>query len=416
MKFLFLGCLFNENEEKCLMNKSKIGLQGAVNTYQWNLIKGLDKNLDRPVDIINVLPVGTFPKYFKDLLLRTRGWKHISGAEDLEIGSINIPFLKQIIRAISCKKAIYRWLRSDNNDKSIIIYSTYWPFLHAVKNIPSNVIINLIVTDLPEYYDLSSSSNLIKKILRKIYNHFIYTSLKRINSFVILTKQMKMPLNIGERPYVVIEGLVNFENNSYCNEMSQVYKKAVLYTGTLNYKYGIDNLLKAFKLINRVHYELWICGSGEAKDEIIKISELDKRIKYFGYVSKKEVYELQQKTTVLINPRKNEGEYTKYSFPSKTMEYMLSGKPVLMYKLDGIPNEYDQYLYYIKGDTPEDMADCIVSICEKPQAELDEFGERAKKFVLENKNSMVQAKKIVDMIEVLERKKPIILLDVPKSW
>jgi len=69
MRVLFLGCLFDKQEEQVLLNKSKIGLSGAVNTYQWNLIRGLETMLNRPVDIINVLPVGTYPFYFKDIML-----------------------------------------------------------------------------------------------------------------------------------------------------------------------------------------------------------------------------------------------------------------------------------------------------------------------------------------------------------
>ena len=45
MKILLLGCLFNEDEEILLLKKSKIGLSGAVNTYQWIWIKGLKKHL-----------------------------------------------------------------------------------------------------------------------------------------------------------------------------------------------------------------------------------------------------------------------------------------------------------------------------------------------------------------------------------
>lgn len=102
-----------------------------------------------------------------------------------------------------------------------------------------------------------------------------------------------------------------------------------------------------------------------------------------------------------MNPRTNDGEYTKYSFPSKTMEYLLSGKLVLMYKLDGVQDEYDQCLYYINGNDPKDIAHRIMEVCEKSQSKLDDFGEKAKQFVLENKNSVVQAKKIIDMITMI---------------
>jgi glycosyltransferase involved in cell wall biosynthesis len=409
LRILFLGCLFDQQEENNLLKKSKIGLSGAVNTYQWNLINGLDKILKRPVDIINVLSVGTYPKYFRDIILRTKRWSHSPGAHDLEIGSPNLPLLKQVIRTILCKNAVKRWIKNAGDNNRIIVYSTYLPYLLAVKKLPINIKITLIVTDLPEYYDLTDSSNTKMKSIRAIYNRLIYASLKRIDSFVILTEQMKVPLNIGERPYVVIEGLVDDEHNTRCTEVLESTEKVLLYTGTLNYRFGIGNLLEAFKCIDKKDYKLWICGSGEAAEEIVSVSKADNRVKYFGYVTKNEIYKLQKQATLLINPRANDGEYTKYSFPSKTMEYMLSGKPVLMYKLDGIPDEYDQYLYYINGSEPKDIADRIMEICEQPQSELDDFGQKARKFVLENKNSEVQAKKIIDMIEMINKQKRIMI-------
>ena len=380
-----------------------MGLPGAVNTYQWNLIKGLDKNLSKPIDIINILPVGIYPKYFSDLTLRTKKWSHFPGANDLEIGFINVPFLKHIKQFITCKTAIKKWLNDNGNDKkSILIYTPYLPFLLAVNKIPDNVNVTLIVTDIPQYYDLNNSSNKLKKYLRLVKNFLIYKSIKRIDSFVVLTQQMEKPLSIDERRYVVIEGIIDEDNiGFYHNKFENVDKKTILYTGALHSIYGVKNMIDGFRLIEKANYELWICGSGEAEKEIINASKIDKRIKYFGYVSKKEIYELQQKATVVINPRTNDGEYNKYSFPSKTMEYMLSGKPVLMYKLDGVPDEYDQYLYYINGSKPKDIADRIMEVCEKPQSELNDFGQKARQFVLENKSSEIQAKKIIDMIRMM---------------
>lgn len=397
MRLLILGCLFDEKEECNLLHKSKTGLAGSVNTYQWNLIKGLDKNLKNPVDIINVLPVGIFPKYFKDPVLKTRRWSHLPGANDLEIGSLNFPIIKQLWRAYSCKKAIREWLK-DSNDR-IIIYSIYWPFLRAILSIPSDIKVTLVVTDLLEYYDLTVSKNLIGKLLRTIYNKRVYALLERIDSFVILTEQMEAPLGIGNRPYVVIEGIVDEDKNTIVIKTNQkLNKKVILYTGTLHYQFGIGNLLEAFSLIAKDDYELWICGTGEAELEIVKLSKRDNRIKYLGYVSKNQIYDLQQKATVLVNPRTNKGEYTKYSFPSKTMEYLLSGKPVIMYKLEGIPDEYDQYVYYLEDDRPYYMAAKIVEIVEQDQENLDAFGKKAREFVLKEKNCKVQAEKIVNMI------------------
>lgn len=388
---IFLGCLYNNNEEKDILNLSKIGLQNAVNTFQLTLIDGLNENLSKPIDIINVLPVGTWPNNYKKIKLESKKWSY-HGSNNIEVGSINIPILKQLIRTLKIRKYLDNIKCSEN----IVVYSTYMPFLKAIYKLDKKYNITLIVTDLPEYYDLSNVSKL-RKVVRYLNNKLIYKYLERVDQFVLLTEQMKIPLKIGDRPYIVIEGLVK---NKPMTEITPNNKSRniILYTGTLHYKFGIKKLLDAFSLINDNNYELWICGSGEAEIEVKNLAKKDKRVKFLGYVTKKEIYNLQQQATILINPRTNEGEYTKYSFPSKTMEYMVSGKPVVMYKLDGIPKEYDKYICYIEDNNVETLKRKIVEICSKSDRDRLEIGMQARKFVLNEKNNKYQASKIINMI------------------
>ena len=83
---------------------------------------------------------------------------------------------------------------------------------------------------------------------------------------------------------------------------------------------------------------------------------------------------------------------------------MLAGRPVLMYKLDGTPDEYDRYLYYMTSTNPEDMAARITEICEKPREELRNLGKEAQQFVLNNKNKVTQTKKIIEMLRLPAKK------------
>lgn len=404
MKILFLGTLFQKSEEKNILDKSNMGLQNQANTFQWLLINGLDSILSESLDIINVLPVGTYPKQYKDIILKDSKWFHAANSFDQEIGSINLPFLKQIIRTIRCRKAIRKWIKINriHEELHIIIYSTYLPFLSAVYHIHKKIKITLVVTDIPEYDDLTLCNNFVRKVLRDIYNKRIYASMDRINSFILLTDYMRNPLKIGDRPYIVIEGITdiyNFDLKRNISGFENNEKKIILYTGTLNYQFGIISLIKAFLLIDRSDYELWICGAGEAEAEIREIAQNDKRITCFGFLAKDKILELQYKATLLVNPRPNSGEYTKYSFPSKTMEYMASGKPVLMYKLDGIPEEYDKYLYYFENDDIISMKEKIIEICSKSNKELCEKGREARQWILNEKNNIKQSMKVIKMLE-----------------
>lgn len=383
---IFLGCLFDRNREREYLKNSKTSLSNAANTFQWNLIDGFYEN-KVDVTIFNILPVGTYPRQYKKLWLRGGSWE-TAGHKNYEVGCINLPIIKQFQRYIQLKK-----LLKHSKDRNIIIYSAYEPFLKAVYKLDRSYKITAIITDLPEFYDLGKTSAL-KRYLRKNNNKKIYKYLDRVDNFVLLTKQMTEPLHVGARPYVVIEGISNGEPvKFYLPE-----KKSILYTGTLHRQFGILTLLEGFSFIEDPNMELWICGGGDCQGVVEAAAQKDNRIKFFGYVTKEKVKELQEKAFMLINPRQNEGEYTKYSFPSKTMEYMLSGKPVLMYRLDGVPAEYDPYLNYIEGNSSEDMKNAICRIFNADAHEIAGKAEAAAHFVAGNKNSTIQAKKILDFL------------------
>ena len=90
--------------------------------------------------------------------------------------------------------------------------------------------------------------------------------------------------------------------------------------------------------------QLWICGAGDMEGAVKEAAKKDPRIQFKGFLPKSEISALQTQCDVLVNPRTDEGEYTKYSFPSKTMEYLLSGSKVVMYRLPGIGDEYYRFI------------------------------------------------------------------------
>lgn len=172
----------------------------------------------------------------------------------------------------------------------------------------------------------------------------------------------------------------------------------MLYTGRLNRRYGLELLLQAMKELQDPDIELWLCGSGEMEEEIRAYAAQDSRIRFFGFLPHEEAVQLQKQATVLVNPRTNQGEYTKYSFPSKTMEYMASGRPVMMFRLDGIPGEYDPFLTYIPEESSASIRDTVESLRRLSPSELDAMGARGRDFVLKNKNRNVQMRRVLDFI------------------
>lgn len=178
-------------------------------------------------------------------------------------------------------------------------------------------------------------------------------------------------------------------------------RHVVFYSGQLNPAYGMENLLEAFLQIRQQHddYELWICGGGRLAERIRSLSEQCPAIRFFGYVGPEKVRECQSQATVLINPRQNTDRFTRFSFPSKTMEYLASGRLVLGYKLDGIPDEYDDHIIYVKDNSIETLRNTIMEVCSWDEQKQKEKGDKARRFILENKNPKKQCEGIVRMLQ-----------------
>ena len=102
---------------------------------------------------------------------------------------------------------------------------------------------------------------------------------------------------------------------------------------------------------------------------------------------------------LLVNPRPTNEEYTKYSFPSKNMEYMASGTPVLTTHLPGMPKEYNEYVFLLDEETEAGVAYALDSIFSRSTEELHQKGLAAKEFVMKEKNNVVQASKVLAKIK-----------------
>lgn len=386
---IYIGPLFRREQEAEIQNNMRKKNSNAANSFQWNILDGLCANLNSGVSVWNALPVGTWPCEYTKVVLPNSKWR-LNDAQCYEIGCVNLPLLKQWTRYRRLKIKL-KGLRNEE----ILMCTAYMPFLWALSKLDCSNHLTLIVTDLPEYADMHHTS-IFRKWLRKVNNRLIYHFMNRVDGFVLMTEYMKEPLGVGERPSIVMEGIYGLPQQWY-PEVKR--KRVILYSGRLNASYGVLNLLEAFLNLDDNSVELWFCGSGEMEEIIKSVANKDSRIKFLGFQSQEYVWKLQREVSLLVNPRQNTEEFTKYSFPSKTMEYLASGTPVLMYRLDGIPKEYDEYLHYVCGNTVEDLTLAIKKILNSDSTELGQKANKAQQFIMAQKNAVVQSAKILALME-----------------
>lgn len=317
------------------------------------------------------------------------------------IPSIQVPILCQIAYAVMSFYYTFYWGLKHKQDGILFCdifssSSTVSGSVFAAKllRIPICALVtDMITTPLTTSLDTQSTYGRLFFAMRK---HKQYKSLKQYDLFVFLTKFMAEIYNPNNRPYIIMEGSVDHTLQLDSDSYSQHDKKIIMYAGAIEAEYGFNELVQAFMKLSIQNIELHIYGGGKFVSKLLEYQKNDSRIKYMGIVSNEQVVAAEKQATILVNPRLSNQEFAKYSFPSKTSEYMVSGTPLVTTKLPGIPDEYFEHLYLFEEESIEGFAKKLQEILSLPHTELRQKGRDAQEFVLKNKNNIVQTKKIIN--------------------
>ncbi len=246
----------------------------------------------------------------------------------------------------------------------------------------------VIVTDLPESIFVKGNA-----LRRKYYIHRGYQMIHRAQSSILLSGLMKEKLSKSQRS-LVLEGIVDSHR-----EITAAEKKPyILYAGAISKECGIDRLVEAFSQIN-TPYELHLFGNGTYVNDLKAFCSDHSNIIYGGMIDNATVLKYEQEANLLINPRPVNTAFSRYSFPSKNLEYMSSGTPLLTTKLLSMPAEYEPYVYLFPDDSVEGIRTGLEHTLSDLAVHGNDIGQQAHEFVMNNKSETVQANKVLTLLE-----------------
>ena len=347
MKILMICGVYAEENEQEVLSYTKGYVEQSANIFQRKVIKGIEKNgIDYKV--ISAPFIGAYPmRYTK---FRFCGFSVEENKYEY-VNFNNIWGIRNISRTRSLKISIKQYLSQETEEEFLIlVYCPHTPFLEAAmyaKKLKPKSKVCLVVPDLPQYMNLNESGRGLYDFFKKYDIRHMERFIANVDSFVVLTEPMKDVLKIGDRPYIVVEGIVDLENTAPRNAIPADGIKRIVYTGKMNIKFGIKALVDSFMKLEGSAFRLILCGDGDAREYVEEKALFDPRIEYKGMVTSAKAKEYIDMADVLVNPRPNNEEYTKYSFPSKNIEYLMTGKPVVAYMLDGMPKCYEDFLYTV---------------------------------------------------------------------
>ena len=395
MNLIFLSGFFSDRIKRDITKNSIGAMQNAADVLQKNYIDGFIDNIDN-IKIINVPFIGGYPNSYNKILFKpsVKNEKY-NGVNVENISFLNIKGIKNIFRLIQSFLAIRKVKKSfPCGTINIVCYSMHMPFLiscYLSSLFSKDIKYYIIVPDLPEF--MLERKGLRDKIY-KMVNKISYYIVNRSDGVSVITDNMIERFS-DKLKTVTIEGIITEKKCKYSENIDEL-GKYILYSGTLDRRYGIRDLLESYIDSGVNDVKLVICGDGDDRNYLLEKSRDNTNIVYLGQVEREKVRFLQKYAFILVNPRSNEGEFTKYSFPSKTIEYMMSGRPLMMYKLDGMPSDYNNLFYEI--ESKESFSSLIRYVSTRSESELNSFGVDVKNYMVNNKSPKAQVKKMLSII------------------
>lgn len=155
--------------------------------------------------------------------------------------------------------------------------------------------------------------NLIPAVLGRVFEPFIFKLFYKKIPFLTganSTKEDLITWGIPKKNITVIPyGVTSLKLKTYKKED----KKTIIFLGALSKDKGIEDALKIFSILNQQDdFQFWIVGKGEEhylknlNSQSCKLG-IDKKIKFWGFVTQGQKFELLSRAHILVNPSAREG-------------------------------------------------------------------------------------------------------------
>ena len=228
------------------------------------------------------------------------------------------------------------------SDEFIIVTDTLrLNLLKAAKKIAKFYDVKIVgmLTDNP--YNLSSGTAFIKKLL--------VSQASDLDGYLSLTNGLLTIYN-NTAPSYVFEGLVAEESEGKKDPIFNYF----YFGGSLYERYGVKTLVDAFHKSN-IRSKLVIAGAGPLDKYIEELSKNDYRILYLSQLSKEKNIAYMRNSIVNINPRPLDTKLDNESVPSKLLEYLSIGTPVISTKFPKLYSTFKDDVHWIDGNTIDAM-------------------------------------------------------------
>lgn len=342
-------------------------LSNAANRFQLNFVKEL--RVDNTVDFMSYVGMNVAEDIRNELQDEIGDAKYYFKSNHKIKSAITYMMeLKRLLRNADCLMTynlVYAWLFAPwiakwMHRKSVLILADYTP------------------------------AEAFPNLARKLYTKLEMILIRQFDVVIGLSEGVRACLTPTQN-FLCMEGGIDQDVYDYFAKPLHVKSNrdtiSYMYAGVLEPVTGIDLLLKAFAKNHNANIRLKISGKGSLVDMVLEAAKNDSRITYLGCVPYEEYLSNLEQADVLVNPRNMNFPENQYNFPSKIMEYLATGKPIISTRFPGW-EKYNEYIIFCES-TVEDIREKISGTIENEDV-FDRNRRFAQKFIWTNQVKKIQ--------------------------
>jgi glycosyltransferase involved in cell wall biosynthesis len=361
-----------------------------------NLLQAIAEAGVTPNRIFSFVPVPAFPRS-RRLWCREASVTTAEGLQVSFVPFVNIPIAKQITLGLGTALGLVKWAWSTRSARRRVVYvfnltSPSGLFvLAAARLIGAAAVVSL--------NDINEPGQTVPDTFRWRLDYAMQRWLiPRFDGHVAVADRIMKDF-APHRRYVRVEGGVLPDKFAQRPAPSHAPDNGrqpftIVAAGSLDEANGIHILLDAMSRLDETGVRLCIAGDGPLAPLVRTAAAQDPRIRYCGYLSFDEVLALYAEADLLVNMRVTKAIETRYFFPSKLMEYLASGVPVLTTPTGHVAEEFGDVVLLLDDETPSGLATRLRQIVNMNRVELRELGDRARARTLATKSWNVQGAKV----------------------
>lgn len=353
---------------------------------------GLEANL-----IVGFPPFPAFPE--GPLVVRSRGTsRSIPGLPPVRLeGYPNLPLIKFLAIGVRAAFTLRRWARATPGKTRVALLFNLsvppaWLLGAVARRYGVHLVASLNDIWVPGALGPATALRRLDYILQQ-------RAIRHLSAALVVSEATAADF-LGTVPYLRIEGGVFPEQvRAGIRWRRDSPRFTVGFAGTLEPYNGVREILAAAEALADAGVAFRIAGAGSLAPEVARRAAACPAIEYVGALDLGRMPEFYGGCDLLVNWRITRTHDLRYVFPSKLLELLASGVPVLSTRMGSALDGFGGHLLVSDDESAAALAESVRRAVRTDRAELRALGERAATFMAENFDWTLQGRRIRDFLE-----------------